>query len=176
MGVLSTAPPNLVERRRVIVVMDLAGFTRAVSALGAMELAELVHDFYDVAAATVEAHGGVVVKFVGDGCLALFGDEDVASAVGCVEAVTAALPALSAAHGVELGLGANVHRSVVVEGELGSGASRAHDVIGPAVIHAYRMGSGAGVRISEPVYRRLPNDQRSPWMKRQPPATYARRT
>ena len=65
MGVLSTAPPTLVERRRVIVVMDLAGFTRAVSALGAMELAELVHDFYDVAAATVEAHGGVVVKFVG---------------------------------------------------------------------------------------------------------------
>ena len=175
MGVLSTAPPTLVERRRVIVVMDLAGFTRAVSALGATELAELVHDFYDVAGSTVEAHGGVVVKFVGDGCLALFGDEDVPSAVACVEAVTAALPALSAAHGVELELGANVHRSVVVEGELGTGASRAHDVIGPAVIHAYRMGSGAGMRISEPVYRRLPNDQRGPWMKRQPPATYVRR-
>jgi adenylate cyclase len=175
MGLHPAAPSTLVERRRVLVVMDLAAFTRAVAALEAMELAQLVHDFYDVAGREVEATGGVVVKFVGDGCLALFDDEDVPAALRCVEAVAEELPALGRRHGVELELGANVHRSVVVEGEFGSGASRAHDVIGPAVIHAYRMGSGPGVRISEPVYRRLPNDQRGPWRKRQPPATYARR-
>lgn len=169
------ASPALVERRRVIVVFDLAAFTKAVTALGGMELARLVSDFYDVAGTTVAAHGGVVVKFVGDGCLALFDDEDVPAALACVDAVAAALPSLGRAHGVPLELGANVHRAVVVEGELGSGASRAHDVIGPAVIHAYRMGAGAGLRISEPVYRRLPNDQRRSWDKRQPPATYTRR-
>jgi hypothetical protein len=34
------------------------------------------------------------------------------------------------------------------------------------------MGSGAGIRVSEPVYRQLPNDERTPWHKYQPPATY----
>jgi|SRR5215213_8779781 len=176
MGLHRDAPPALVERRRVIVVFDLAAFTKAVNALEAIELARLIHDFYDVAGSTVAAHGGVVVKFVGDGCLALFGDDDVAAALKCVDAVAVALPSLGRAHGVSLELGANVHRSVVVEGEFGSGASRAHDVIGAAVIHAYRMGAGPGLRISEPVYRRLPNDQRRSWDKRQPPATYTRRS
>ena len=176
MGLPERAPPVLVERRRVLVVIDLAGFTKAVAGLGTMELARLVHDFYDVAGAAVATHGGVVVKFVGDGCLALFDDEAVPAALQCVEAVATALPSLGRAHGVELELGANVHRSVVVEGTFGSGAGQAHDVIGPAVIHAYRMGSGRGLRISEPVYRRLPNDQRHSWQKRQPPATYSRRT
>jgi adenylate cyclase len=176
MAVHRRTSPTLVEHRRVIVVVDLAAFTKAVTSLGAMELARLIDDFYDVAGSAVAAHGGVVVKFVGDGCLALFDDDDVPAALRCVDAIAAALPALGRTHGVALELGANVHRSVVVEGELGSGASRAHDVIGPGVIHAYRMGAGAGVRISEPVYRQLPNDQRHSWDKRQPPATYTRRT
>jgi adenylate cyclase len=166
--------PTLSERRRIIVVLDLAGFTKAVGALSAMELAELVDDFYAVADAAVVEHGGRVVKFVGDGCLALFADDDAEGALGSVDAVASGLPALTRDHGVALELGANVHRSVVVEGGFGGGSSRGFDVIGPGVIHAYRMGGGAGVRISEPVYRQLPNDARQPWQKRQPPATYTR--
>ena len=73
---------------------------------------------------------------------------------------------------IDLDVGANIHLSVVVEGEFGRGASRSHDIIGPGVIHTFRMGAGPGVRISEPVYRKQPNDQRSKWKKRQPPATY----
>ena len=169
------AAPMLEERRRVIVVLDLAGFTRAVSALGGMELARLVDDFYVVADASVVEHGGRVVKFVGDGCLALFPDDAVGGALRCVDAVAAGLPALGRDHGVALELGANVHRSVVVEGQFGGGSSRSFDVIGPGVIHAYRMGGGPGVRISEPVYRQVPNDHRRHWEKRQPPATYTRR-
>jgi hypothetical protein len=34
------------------------------------------------------------------------------------------------------------------------------------------MGGGTGVRISEPVYRRLPDDRRGRWQKQKPPATY----
>ena len=175
MALHRNASPTLAERRRVIVVLDLAGFTRAVGGLGAMELAQLVDDFYVVADAAVVEHGGRVVKFVGDGCLALFADDHVEGALGCIDAVASGLPALTRAHGVALELGANVHRSVVVEGEFGGGSSRGFDVIGPGIIHAYRMGSGAGIRISEPVYRQVPNEQRRAWEKRQPPATYTRR-
>ena len=169
------AAPMLEERRRVIVVLDLAGFTKVVGALGAMELARLVDGFYELAGAAVVEHGGRVVKFVGDGCLALFPDDAVDGALRCVDAVAAGLPALGRAHGVALELGATVHRSVVVEGPFGGGSSRRFDVIGPGVIHAYRMGGGPGVRISEPVYRQVPNEHRRAWEKRQPPATYTRR-
>jgi hypothetical protein len=44
--------------------------------------------------------------------------------------------------------------------------------MGAGVIHVFRMGAGPGVRISEPVYRKLPSGERTPWRKNQPPATY----
>ncbi len=69
-------------------------------------------------------------------------------------------------------MGANIHLSVVVEGQLGTGDSRRYDILGAGVIHVFRMGAGPGIRISEPVYRQLPNDARGPWKKQQPPATY----
>jgi hypothetical protein len=62
--------------------------------------------------------------------------------------------------------------ATIIEGEYGAGRSAAFDVIGAGVIHAFRMGAGPGIRISEPVFRRLPNDQRRAWHKRQAPATY----
>ena len=58
----------------------------------------------------------------------------------------------------------------MAEAELGLDGT--YDVVGMGVIHAFRMGGGAGTRISEPVYRRLPSDRRTPWRKHQPPATY----
>jgi hypothetical protein len=69
-------------------------------------------------------------------------------------------------------MGANVHLSVVAEGEFGP--DKRYDVMGTGVMHTFRMGSGEGIRISEPVYRKLPNDRRGSWSKHQPPATYTR--
>lgn len=167
-----TAPAPLVERRRVMLMVDLAGFTRAVAPLSAMELAELVHRFYCLAGDAIESAGGMVVKFVGDGCLSVFDENDAVAAVACARGMQAPVQALGRDFSVDLEIGANVHLSVVVEGDYGRGASRARDVVGPGVIHTFRMGAGPGVRISEPVYRKQPNDQRGAWKKRQPPATY----
>lgn len=162
----------LTERRRVMLMVDLAGFTRAVAPLSAMELAQLVNRFYCIAAEAVESAGGQVVKFVGDGCFSVFDETNAVAAVACARGLTAPVRALGHDFSIELEVGANVHLSVVVEGDYGSGSSRSHDVVGPGVIHTFRMGAGPGVRISEPVYRRQPNDQRGVWKKRQPPATY----
>ena len=69
-------------------------------------------------------------------------------------------------------LGANVHLATVVTGRFGVGSAATDDVVGVGVIHTYRMGAGPGIRISEPVYRKLASGERSPWRKHQPPATY----
>jgi class 3 adenylate cyclase len=163
-----------VESRRVIMVADLAGFSRAVGPLSTVEVTELVHRFYAAAAALVESHGGRVVKFVGDGCLAIFPEDVAPVAVACAVDFADIAHELSEAFGVALDVGANVHLAMVVEGSFGVGASAAFDVMGVGVLHAFRMGAGPGVRISEPVYRKLPNDQRRGWRKHQPPATYVR--
>ena len=160
------------EVRRVILVLDLAGFTRAIGPLENATLGELVHRFYSVAAARVEEHGGRVIKFVGDGCLAVFEDDAAQDAVVCARDLGMPVRELSAEFGVNFDIGANVHMATIVEGEFGAGSSAAFDVIGVGVEHAFRMGAGPGIRISEPVFRRLPNDARHEWRKRQAPATY----
>jgi class 3 adenylate cyclase len=165
----SGAPSGLSERRLVLVMVDLAGFTKAIAPLSSMQLAELVDDFYRLMADVVASHGGRVIKFVGDGCLAVFDEDEAVAAVTCVHDAVEPVRALGERHGVALDVGANVHLSVVVEGELGG---RATDIVGAGVVHVFRMGAGPGIRISEPVYRKLPNDQRGPWRKHQPPATY----
>jgi adenylate cyclase len=155
-------------------VADLAGFSRAVGPLSTVELAELVNRFYAVASALIESRGGRVVKFVGDGCLAVFEEDAAPIAVACAVEFADVARELRREFGVAFDVGANVHLATIVEGTFGAGGSAAFDVMGAGVLHAFRMGAGKGTRISEPVYRKLPNDQRPGWRKHQPPATYAR--
>jgi len=169
----STAPhAGLSERRLVMVMVDLAGFTKAIAPLTSMQLAELVDDFYRLMAEAIESSGGRVVKFIGDGCLAVFDESRAAEAVQCVRGLGEPVRSLGSKYAVMLDIGANIHLSVVVDGEYGDGPSRRYDILGAGVFHVFRMGAGVGVRISEPVYRQLPNDERGPWKKQQPPATY----
>ena len=44
--------------------------------------------------------------------------------------------------------------------------------MGRDVNQTFLLGRGAGIRISEPVYRALPNSARSPWSKHKPSAIY----
>jgi adenylate cyclase len=159
------------ERQLAIVLVDLARFTQAVAGLDLRGLALIVGAFYRTADDVVSSHGGRVVKFVGDGCLAVFEPDDVLQALDAVEMLRSRVRALGAEHDLDLDLGANVHISTVAEGAFGLGG--AYEIVGMGVIHLFRMGGGAGTRISEPVYRRLPSDRRSPWRKRQPPVIYA---
>ena len=156
----------------VLSLMDLAGFTRAVGDLSARGIAELLDRFYRLASGRVSQHGGRVVKFSGDNCLALFEPADAPRAVQCVVDVRDDVSALADELGLELELGGNVHLATVAVGMFGDPATASFDVAGLGVIHTYRLGAGAGIRLSEPVYRRLPSSDRSVWRRYQPPTTY----
>ena len=62
--------------------------------------------------------------------------------------------------------------ATVAVGRFGAPKCRRDDVAGMGIVHTYRMGSGAGIRISQPVYRKLASADRGGWRKYQPPATY----
>ena len=124
----------------------------------------------------VAGYGGHVVKFSGDNCLAVFEPSDARDAVACVLAMRDSVRSMGEDLHLALDLGANVHIATVVSGRFGGPSTPSDDVIGAGVIHTYRMGSGAGIRISEPVYRKLPSAERGSWRKYQPPATYTLET
>src|SRR5262245_30702179 len=164
---------RLSEVTLVMMLADLAGFTRVVAGFDAIEIARIVDDFYTLAAERVGANRGRVVKYSGDNCLATFDAGAGRDAVACAQALRADVQALGERIGVALDAGINIHRATVVVGEFGPAGASQYDLIGAGVIHLFRMGSGAGIRVSEPVYRQLSNDERSPWHKYQPPATYS---
>ena len=160
------------ERQLVTVVVDLANFTHSVRGMDAPAIAGLVDRFYHQVHDAAADHGGRVVKHLGDGCLVVFPADQAVDAVDFVESLRSHVEDMATPSGGRLGLGANIHLSTVAEGELGP--DRRYDVVGAGVIHTFRMGGGEGIRISEPVYRKLPSERRSGWTKRQPPATYTR--
>lgn len=160
------------ERTLVMVLVDLARFTHAIAELGLRDTTALLDGFYRAAEEVVVGAGGRVVKFVGDGCLAAFEPSEVRAALDAVDDIASRVAQLGEERGLALEVGANVHMANVAEVSLGSGAVA--ELVGMGVVHTFRMGGGPGVRISEPVYRKLPSAERSPWRKHQPPALYRR--
>jgi adenylate cyclase len=159
------------ETKLVLLAADLAGYTRACAHLDAISIAQFLDRWYREAAPIITSRGGRIVKFIGDGVFAVF---PVEAAVAAVDAATELRKAIAALRENDwrIDLGANVHTAIVAEGELGPDNDRRYDVLGSGVNHLFRMGGGPGIRISEPVYRQLPNEARGPWNKLKPPATY----
>ena len=162
--------------KRIIVLISLPGFTRSFQTTGDDRVAAFVHAYYGLCEHLLPKHGGDIVKFNGDACLALF---DAGNAVGVVAAardMESGVGELAKEHAVPVSIGLNAHLAVVIEGQFGTGGSRRRDIIGRGVNQAFLLGRGAGMRISEPVYRALPSGARASWIKHKPPTIYHRNT
>jgi class 3 adenylate cyclase len=160
------------EQKLVVAVFDLTGYTRLTRERSHLEVARLLDDYYGACGKVIAAGGGRVVKLMGDACLAVFPEERAPDAVAAAVALIEEVRAIAGAHRARMESGANLHLATVAAGEIGPEGARRFDVIGEGVNHTFLMGGGAGVRISEPVYRRLPSGARTRWEKRKPPATY----
>jgi adenylate cyclase len=162
----------ITESKLVLLSVDLAGYTRAVASLDALTVARFLDAWYRQCADAIRRHGGRVVKYMGDACLAVFPPERTVDAVDAARELADAVAPIAAEHHLPLRLGGNVHLAVVAEGEFGPDDDRRYDVLGSGVNQLFLMGGGAGLRITEPVYRQLPNERRAAWQRHKPPATY----
>jgi adenylate cyclase len=134
----------------VILASDMRGFTTLSDRLPPDELIALLDDYFDAITAPVEAHGGEVLKFMGDGLLAIFPiDGSARTAVGA--ALTAATDGLERIARInqrraETGramfrIGIGLHLGEVVFGNVGAVDRLDFTVIGPAVNLAARLES-----------------------------------
>lgn len=162
---------DFVPVKRVILLVDLAGAAKAMQSED-VKMVRFIQDHYAVCDKVVSEKGGAIIKFMGDGCLAVFSAENARNAVDAALELRSAITALAGRYSLAVTMGANLHLAPVVDAEFGVGSSRRRDIMGRGVNQAFLLGRGPGIRISEPVYRALPSGVRSPWIKHKPPAVY----
>ena len=137
----------------VLLYGDLRGFTRLSDAVPKDELMAMLDDYLECMALPVEAHGGQVLKFMGDGMLGTFevkqGEGAKKRSEECVAALNAALEAqgrVEALNRTRLAAGKPIltldlalHMGDVMYGNVGSSTRLDFTVIGPAVNEVSRL-------------------------------------
>jgi adenylate cyclase len=137
-----------VERELTIMFTDIAGFTSMSERLGAQASAALLNRHFSILTREIEATGGTVDKFMGDGLMAFWGapeaDSDhAANAVAAARAIARAAAAENADRAAQ-GLAAvrlrvGVHTGRVIVGNIGGGERVNYTIVGDAVNVAQRL-------------------------------------
>jgi adenylate cyclase len=131
---------------------DMRGFTTLADTLPPQQLVDLLNRYFDCQVPAIHEHGGEVLKYMGDGLLAIFpiGAEADFSAI-CAAALAAGKTARghiaalhAAADGPALRFGLALHVGDVLFGNIGSGNRLDFTCIGPAVNLAARLEKLAG--------------------------------
>jgi adenylate cyclase len=140
---------GVAERIRAVVwFSDLKGFTSMVDSTDPELVLPLLNDYADPQVAAIHAHGGTVLKFIGDGLLGIFAvgpsaAEAARQALMAADAAFTALAEVSARRSSE-GLPATgaylaLHIGDVFYGNIGGADRLDFTVIGPAVNEAARI-------------------------------------
>jgi adenylate cyclase len=157
----------------IIWFSDLREFTALSDRLPRDELIALLNDYFDRLARPIQDHGGEILKFMGDGLLAVFptaelGGEAEASrrAVAAAEAAHAAVVGWNGerrSNGLEpIGHGIALHAGEVSFGNVGASTRLDFTVVGPAVNLVHRLERLCGeldvpLILSEAVARHVPD-------------------
>ena len=130
---------------------DMRGFTRLADRLPPQALVDLLNRYFDCQVPAIVEYGGEVLKFMGDGLLAIFpmgaaADSCAvcAAALAAAHAARAKVAALQATESDGLRFGLALHVGDVLYGNIGSGNRLDFTCIGPAVNLAARLEKLAG--------------------------------
>lgn len=119
---------------------DLRGFTRLSDQLPGEQVIAIIDQVFDAQARAITEHGGEILKFIGDGLLAIFPVSTTDGAAQAArDAMVAATQALAAVHALGPVLGEllrmviALHYGTVFYGNIGAADRLDFTVIGPAV-------------------------------------------
>lgn len=139
--------------RAIIWFSDMRGFTAMSSRLDPGAIVAALNDVFDCQVTAVQKHGGEILKFMGDGMLAVFpvqSDNELGRvSSAALEAADGAFAAL-AALGKGLRIGLALHVGEVAYGNIGGASRLDFTVIGSAVNVASRL-EGLTSKVGRPV-------------------------
>ena len=144
-----------VDREAAVLFVDIRDFTRLSQAKLAYDIVHILNSFFAAVGQAIEATGGRVDKYIGDGLMAVF--EHPSGLPGASRAAVEAVIAVDAELGTvnrqladeiaePLRIAMGLHGGRLVIGRIGWGAAALPTVIGPAVNIASRLESLAKSR------------------------------
>jgi adenylate cyclase len=132
--------------RAAIMICDLRDFTRISDNWPRDDVIDLLNGYFDAVSEPIARHGGEILKFMGDGLLAIFPLSQPAACAELLHAVSEARRAMAALNeknretgAAPLNFGIGVHVGDVMYGNIGSRSRLDFTVIGPAVNMASRL-------------------------------------
>ncbi|MGY3444751.1 MULTISPECIES: adenylate/guanylate cyclase domain-containing protein [unclassified Bradyrhizobium] len=132
--------------RAAIMICDLRDFTRISDSWPRDDVIDLLNDYFDAMSEPIARHGGEILKFIGDGLLAIFPLSDPNACANLLRAVSEAREAMAALSEknsmmgrAPMNYGIGVHVGDVMYGNIGSRSRLDFTVIGPAVNMASRL-------------------------------------
>lgn len=82
---LDTMLGNHVETRKAVMFADLRGFTTISEQLEAGQIFEVINQYLACTVPCIEAHGGYVIQYLGDGIMALFPSGEISALSAAVD-------------------------------------------------------------------------------------------
>jgi adenylate cyclase len=129
---------------------DLRGFTALSDRLPAETVIEILNQYFDCQVSAIATHGGEVLKFMGDGLLAVFPFDEYVGDIGkeCAKVLEAACEARANVEAMQFPIGETIERfrfgvalhvGRILYGNIGGGNRLDFTCIGPAVNLAARL-------------------------------------
>ncbi|MGI8905873.1 MAG: GrpB family protein [Candidatus Sumerlaeaceae bacterium] len=130
-------------RSASVLFVDVTSYTSMCQRRTAEQVKEILDAYYSVCLQAIERYNGFVVKFQGDGCLAVFGapvayERDAESAVHAAFEIRQRMRAFPLIHGEKIRVSAGIETGEVLSSVIRSG-TRSYDIFGPAVNLAARI-------------------------------------
>ena len=146
---------------------DVRGFTNLSEKLKPEEVTDIMNKVLTVQVECIQAHGGMVDKFIGDACMAIFNapldlDEHEQRAVACARDMRTAIRMLQKELPEPIAIGIGVNTGEAIIGNMGSNTRFDYSAIGDAVNTAARLESatkeaGVDLLIGESTRKKVPD-------------------
>ncbi len=121
------------ERTLLVVFTDVTGFAKEFQNRTNREMFDLMSQFYELIGNEVVASGGKVVKFIGDGALLVYPEENAKRGVEALQQLRATANNWLKTHGLTGELRVRAHLGPVICGLLGTASEKRFDVLGDTV-------------------------------------------
>lgn len=136
------------SKQITVLIVDIRNFTAMSAALVPDHLVAFLNEFFGRMIEAIFSHRGTLDKFLGDGCLAIFGapldDPDhrrqaVLAAQAMLRSTGELAATLRERHGIELRIGIGLHTGLAIVGNVGSDQRMEYTAIGDTVNVASRI-------------------------------------
>jgi class 3 adenylate cyclase len=148
--------PDITIEERVVLFADVHNYAKISRAMG-VDGYSFLQEMYEKLGDIIIAHGGTLVKYLGDALLCVFPADTEKEAVDCALKLRQAFAQMVSHRGlsVETELEIGIASGQVATGTFGHRSLLQWDVLGEEVNRAETIGHHRGIAITERVYERV---------------------